>query len=176
MTTRTLTPLEAIGRGAVAGAIGTLAMDLIQYAQYRKGGGDDPFVEWEFGGPEDFDEAGTPAKVGRRLYEAFTEKELPGSAAPLTNNVVHWATGAQWGSLLGLASGSMERVNPGDGLVLGTAAWGAAYGGLGAAGFYQPIWEYETDTLLKDLGVHLVFGVVTATAFRLLTLGRDTAG
>ena len=33
------TPLGAVGRGLAAGAVGTLAMDLLLYARYRRGGG-----------------------------------------------------------------------------------------------------------------------------------------
>jgi hypothetical protein len=34
-------------------------------------------------------------------------------------------------------------------------------------GVYKPIWEYDLETLAKDLSAHFVFGTATATAFRL---------
>ncbi len=37
----------ALGTGALAGAVGTLAMDRLWYARYRKGGGGDRFADWE---------------------------------------------------------------------------------------------------------------------------------
>ena len=33
------TPLGAIGRGLIAGAVGSLAMDVLWYARYRRGYG-----------------------------------------------------------------------------------------------------------------------------------------
>jgi len=38
-------------------------------------------------------------------------------------------------------------------------------------GVYKPIWEYDLETLGKDLSAHLVFGTATAAAFRLLSHG-----
>ncbi len=40
---------------------------------------------------------------------------------------------------------------------------------LAPAGIYQPMWEYDPETLGKDLSAHLVFGLGTAAAFRALT-------
>jgi len=43
---RTLTPLGAVIRGLVAGAIGTAAFDAFLFARYRRGGGETPFASW----------------------------------------------------------------------------------------------------------------------------------
>ena len=42
------TSLGAVGRGLVAGAVGTLAMDVVLSARYRRGGGKRDFPTWEF--------------------------------------------------------------------------------------------------------------------------------
>lgn len=42
------TPLGAVARGLVAGAVGTAAMDLVWFARYKRGGGTDKLVDWEF--------------------------------------------------------------------------------------------------------------------------------
>jgi hypothetical protein len=39
---------------------------------------------------------------------------------------------------------------------------------------YKPIWEYDRTTLAKDLSAHLVYGIGTAAAFRLLDPGSIT--
>jgi hypothetical protein len=44
----TVTPLGAVSRGLVAGAFGTLAMDALWYAGYRRGHGESDFAAWEF--------------------------------------------------------------------------------------------------------------------------------
>jgi hypothetical protein len=51
-------------------------------------------------------------------------------------------------------------------------AFANSYAVLGALGIYQPIWEYDADTLRDDLTAHLVFGAATAVAYRVLARGR----
>ena len=41
-----VTPLGAILRGLVAGAVGTAAMDVVWYLRYRRGGGKEKFLDW----------------------------------------------------------------------------------------------------------------------------------
>lgn len=165
-------PLGTVLRGVAAGAVGTLAMDLVWYRRYRRGGGEDSFVDWEFSAStKSWEDAGAPAQVGKRVVEGFLQRELPDEAAAMTNNAMHWGTGLQWGALYGLVAGSATRsANPAAGAALGAAAFAASYAVLPLARLYKPIWEYDIRTLAKDLSGHLVFGLGTAAAFR--TLGR----
>jgi hypothetical protein len=157
-------------RGAAAGVVGTLAMDLVWYARYRRAGGEDSFVDWEFSaGTKSWEDTGAPAQVGKRVLEGFLQRELPDEAAALTSNATHWATGLQWGVLYGLVAGSATRPPmSASGAALGTAAFATSYALLGLAKVYRPIWEYDPRTLGKDLGGHLVFGLATAAVFRVL--------
>ncbi len=155
----------SVARGAVAGAIGTLAMDVVWYARYRRGGGQDSFLDWEFSGSTTgFDDAGAPAQVGKRVVKAVFDRDLSDDLAGATNNVVHWATGTQWGALYGVATSATGLPQPAAALLLGPMAWGTAYALLGAAGIYEPIWSYDAKTLAKDFSAHLVFGLATAAA------------
>jgi len=43
-----MTPLGALTRGVAAGAAGSLAMDVLWFYRYKRGGGRGGFVEWEF--------------------------------------------------------------------------------------------------------------------------------
>jgi hypothetical protein len=159
----------AVVAGVVAGAAGTLAMDLLWYARYRRGGGKDPFADWEFSaGVTSFDDAGPPAQMGKRIIEGVFGVQLPPQSAKTVNNVMHWATGTQWGAAYGLVSASTGNNNPRLGMVLGPAAWSAGYVILPLAKVYKPIWEYDVKTLAKDLSAHLVYGMVTAGVFRLV--------
>lgn len=168
-------PLGAIARGVAAGAVGTLAMDLVWYSRYRRGGGEDRFTDWEFSAStKSFDDAGAPAQIGKRIVEGLFHTELPPESAAFTNNVVHWATGSQWGAVYGVAAGSAAAANPALGLLLGAAAWGTSYVVMPLAKLYKPIWEYDAKTLAKDLSAHLVFGLATAGAFRALSRGRPS--
>jgi hypothetical protein len=169
MTSRS-SPVGAVLRGVAAGAVGTLAMDLVWYARYRRAGGEDSFVDWEFSAStKNWEDAGAPAQVAKRVTEGFLQRELPDEAAAMTNNAAHWATGLQWGALYGLVAGSAERTpRPAYGAALGAVAFTTSYALLGLAKVYRPIWEYDIKTLAKDLSGHLVFGLGTAAVFAAL--------
>jgi len=160
-----MSPRDAVC-GLVVGAAGTLAMDLVWFARYRRGGGHTDFLSWELAaGLKSWDEAGAPAKVGKLLYETFTERQLPDSRASLTTNVMHWAYGVQWGLLFSTAIGSPRRLRPWHGLMFGVLVWLTSYVSLPVAGFYKPIWQYDLKTLWDDLSAHLVYGTAAAAAF-----------
>jgi hypothetical protein len=57
------------------------------------------------------------------------------------------------------------------GLPFGAGVWAFGYLVLPQLGVYEPIWKYDLETLGKDLSPHLVFGIATAAAFRLLAHG-----
>jgi hypothetical protein len=156
-------------RGAVAGAVGTAAMDLLWYARYRRGGGDSDFVDWETSaGLNSWDDAPAPARFGKQMIERTLHRELPAEQARLTNNVVHWATGVGWGAVFGLVSGSMTSRRLWHGLAFGACVWLQSYAVLVPAKLYQPPWKYDPKALAEDLSAHLVYGLGTASTFRVL--------
>ncbi|MBV9049861.1 MAG: hypothetical protein JOY58_16415 [Solirubrobacterales bacterium] len=177
LNTRRLTPLGAVSRGLIAGAVGTVAMDALWFVRYRRGGGDSDFAEWEFtSGLCSWDQAPAPAQVGKRLVEGLFQRELPPQRAALVNNITHWAYGMVGGAQYGLLAGSLRRQRILFGLPFGASVWAAGYAILPAAKLYKPIWEYDATTLAKDLSAHLVYGLGTATALEVLSAssGRPT--
>jgi len=140
-------------------------MDLLWYARYRRGGGADGFPDWELStGTKDFEHAGTPAKVGRRLAGDLAHVELPDSAAALTNDVVHWATGIQWGVAYGVATAFGLKPGPRSGALLGIVACSTSYVVLPKLDLYEPIWTYDAKALAQDYSAHLLFGWATGCA------------
>jgi hypothetical protein len=91
------------------------------------------------------------------------------------NNLTHWGTGKMWGAPYGLATGSVAAPRAWFGPALGTIAWGTSYVVMPLAKLYEPIWKYEPKVLAKEYGAHLVYGVTTAVAFRILAGGRTRA-
>jgi hypothetical protein len=155
-------------RGAAAGALGTAAMDALWYYRYRRGGGKSGFVDWETSaGLQGWDAAPAPAKFGRLLIHRTLHRDLPAQQARLTNNVVHWSTGAGWGAVFGTVEGMLGRPTARYGLVFGAAVWLQSYAVLAPAKLYQPIWDYDAKTLGKDLSAHLLYGLTTSAALRL---------
>jgi hypothetical protein len=166
----TLTPVGAIARGLLAGAVGTAAMDTWLFAQYRRGGGETGFTGWELSsGITNWEQAPAPAQVGRRLVEGLFACELPPTRAALVNNVTHWAYGILGGAQYGIVAGSLPSPRIRYGLPFGAAVWATGYVVLPAMRLYEPIWKYDVKTLAEDLSAHLVYGLATATGLRLLS-------
>jgi hypothetical protein len=152
--------------GLVAGAVGTLVMDLVWFGRYKRAGGTGHFFNWEFAvGLDSWDAASAPAKVGRLLYETATRQDLPATRAALTTNIMHWAYGSQWGVVFATAIGASRYVRPWHGPLLGALVWLASYAVLPIAGFYKPIWSYDPKTLWQDLSAHLAYGSATVAAY-----------
>ncbi len=171
-----MTPLGAVATGLLAGAFGTAAMDALLFARYRRGGGESRFAPWELSsGLSSWEQAPAPAQVGKRLVEGLFRRELPPQRAPLVNNVTHWAYGMLGGVQYGLVADSLRTPRVLYGLPFGASVWAAGYVVLPAAKLYKPIWEYDRKTLAKDLSAHLVYGLATATALRLLSGSNGAA-
>src|SRR4051812_12925241 len=79
-----MSPLGAITRGLIAGAVGTAAMDTLLFRRYRRGGGESSFGAWESSaGLSRWEDAPAPAHVGRRLYEGLLKRPLAPTHARL---------------------------------------------------------------------------------------------
>ena len=168
-----MSPLGALTRGLTASALGTLAMDSFLYRRYKREGGKKGFRSWELTeGLESWDDAPAPAKVGKRFVEALTRRELSPRYARLMNNITHWGYGVLAGAPYGVVAGSLLSPKVRYGVPFGAGVWASGYAVLPALGVYRPIWEYDLETLGKDLSAHLVFGVGTAAAFRALATER----
>lgn len=158
--------------GAIAGTLGTLAMDLVWYRRYRAGGGEQGFVAWDSSeGVEDYEDAPAPARTAKAVAD-IVGIELPESTARTVNNAVHWMTGIGWGKAHGVAMAALGTTTPLLGPVTGVVAWSTSYVVLPRLGVYQPMSEYDRQTLMKDLSAHLVYGTVLGIAFRILA-GRS---
>jgi hypothetical protein len=64
------------------------------YARYREDGGDSRFGDWEFTSElQRWDDAPAPGKMGRKIIEAVTGRDVPVERAVALSNVMHWAYG-----------------------------------------------------------------------------------
>jgi hypothetical protein len=163
--------VRAVARGALAGVVGTAAMDLLLFRRYRRRGGAQRLADWEFSrGLSSWEDAPAPARVGRRIIEGVFRRSAPPERAALIGNVMHWSYGLFWGSQYGLVAGSLgpTPIVP-SGIACGTIVWAGDYVVLPLMKIYEPIWRYDVRTLADDLSGHLVFGIATAAAFRLLS-------
>ena len=164
-----ITPLAAVAGGLLAGAVGTVCLDTVQYLKYRRGGGTESPLAWEFAPVQTWEQAPAPGQVARRVIEGFTQRKLPDRSAWAISTVAHWAYGSAAGTAYGILAGSLPAPRPVYGLPFGAAVFANDYIALPAAGLYQPIWKYDAKTLAWDLSGHLAYGTGTAVTFWLLT-------
>ena len=107
-----MTPLAAVVGGVLAGVVGTVCLDAVNYLKYRSTGGKDSPLTWEFPKVERWDQAPAPGQVGKRLVEGFTQHELPDRWAGPVSTIMHWSYGSGWGALYGILAGSLRRPAP----------------------------------------------------------------
>ncbi|MGA9595525.1 MAG: hypothetical protein WBV06_05190 [Acidimicrobiia bacterium] len=163
---------KSVVLGAAAGAAGTLGMDLLWYSRFKRGGGSEPFVDWETSkGLEGYEKAPAPARTAKAVA-GLVGIDLPESSARLANNTVHWVTGIGWGKAHGFAAGALGTANPLLGLGTAVVAWATSYVVLPQLGVYKPITEYDREVLWQDLSAHLVFGLTAGVFYRMFTKRR----
>ena len=159
---------RTIARGAAAGAIGTLTMDLLWYARYRRGGGEHSFPEWEITRDvKDWSEAPAPGQMARKVLEGVTGREVPVERAAAISNAMHWSYGVVWATTYSVVTKATGR-RWWTGALFGATVWASDYVILPLAGVYEPIWRYDVETLAEDLSAHLVLGTATDAALRAL--------
>jgi hypothetical protein len=143
-------------------------MDTVRYQRYRRAGGTDKPLAWEFAPVETWEKAPDPGQVAKRVIEGFTQRQLPDRWAWLTSTVMHWAYGSSAAAGYGIVVGSLRNRSPLYGPPFGAAVWLTGYLVLPEGGLYKPIWEYDRKTLTDDLSAHLAYGSGTGAAFWLL--------
>lgn len=142
-----------IGRGLVAGLVGTAAMTVSST------------VEMKLRGRQG---STAPADAAAKVLgiEGFCDE----GAKNRFSTIVHWAYGTAWGIPRGVLAAA------GLGPVAATAAHGAALWGseqvmLPALGVAPPLWEWGALEVAIDAGHHVVYTLATSVAFE--ALSRD---
>jgi hypothetical protein len=139
-----------IGRGLVAGAIGTAAMTVSSTIEQKRRGR----------------EASTaPADAAMKVLgiESFCDD----AAKSRFSNVVHWAYGTAWGvprALLDAAGLSPAAATAAH----GGALWGSEQVMLPALGVAPPLWGWGATEVAIDAGHHLVYALTSSLAYEAL--------
>jgi hypothetical protein len=169
-----LTPLAAIAAGLLAGAVGTVCLDTVQYLRYRRAGGTKSPLAWEFAPIRTWEQAPDPGQVARRVIEGFTQRKLLDRSAFPISTAMHWGYGSGAAAAYGILAGSLRSPHAAYGLPFGAAVWATSYVLLPEGGLYKPIGEYDVKTLAWDLSGHLAYGAGTGITFWLLAKGLDS--
>ena len=159
-------PLRALFRGLVSGAVGTAVMTAYQESLSSgtdaDAGGEPPddVTSWQ--------QAPVPAQVARRVLGGVFQQDVPPRRIPLLANATHWLYGTSLGTVYGMVQGTV-RANPiVHGLIFGFGAWSLSYAQLVPMGLYEPPWKYPPKELGKDISYHLAYGLGVACAFEAL--------
>lgn len=175
---RRTTPLAAVARGLLAGAVGTAAMtswqELAARLRTNQDAGDDgPDVSGqELGEEAAWEQASAPAQVARRIAQGVFGAHVPAKLIPVLTHAMHWAYGIGWGGLYGLLRDSADGRGVREGLAFGTAVWSMSYVQLVPMGLYEPPWKYPPKELALDASYHLVYGAGVAAGYRLIEPSR----
>ena len=146
-----MNPLAAaIGKGVVAGFVGTMAMTISSTVEAKLRG-------------REFSTA--PAKAAQKVLgiDSFSSPE----AESRFSNLVHWGYGTGWG----VARGILGMVLPAKaaGVVHFGAVWGGALVMLPALDVAPPVWKWEREDLAIDVFHHVVYVATTAAAYELIS-------
>ncbi len=165
------TPLGAVARGLVSGAVGTAFMTLAQElsAKLASSGESDQDGAHDEQRPQDpWEQASVPAKVARRISEGVFGQEVSPERIPLLTHGMHWAYGTGWGTVYGLVQGTLHAPTVRHGVVFGAGVWAMSYVQLVPMRLYEPPWKYPVKDVALELGYHLAYGTGVACAFRAL--------
>jgi hypothetical protein len=139
-----------IGRGLVAGAIGTAAMTVsstIEQKRRRRGA------------------STAPADAATKVLgiDGFCDD----AAKNRFSNVVHWSYGTGWGAVRGLLDAAGLRP-PAATAAHGVALWGSEQVMLPALGVAPPAWEWGATEVGIDALHHAVYTIATSVAYEAL--------
>jgi hypothetical protein len=139
-----------LGRGLVAGAIGTAAMTVSSTIEQKR---------------REREASTAPADAAAKVLgiEGFCDD----AAKSRFSNVVHWAYGTGWGvprALLDAAGLSPAAATA----VHGAALWGSEQVMLPALGVAPPLWEWGATEVGVDALHHAVYTVATSVAYEAL--------
>lgn len=158
-----VTPLGAVGRGLIAGVLGTVVMTAWQElstklqssAQSDEAAGS---VAAEQQPQDPWEQASAPAKVARRILEGVFHQAVPSQRIGLLTNAMHWGYGTGWGAIYGLIQGTSPGPALRRGVLFGTGVWAMSYVMLVPVGLYELPWQYAPQELGMDLSYHLAYG------------------
>jgi hypothetical protein len=149
MTSRSL--LSSLGRGLIAGAIGTLAMTASERLEMALSGREASQI---------------PGQVGANLVPGSD----PDSAADVKrlNSPVHWAHGISMGTLRAPLDAAGLR-GPEASAVHFALLWGGDAALYRALGIAEAPWQWDADQLAIDLLHKGIYAAVTGAVYDALT-------
>ncbi|WP_017570174.1 hypothetical protein [Nocardiopsis halotolerans] len=140
---------SAVGRGLLAGLVGTVAMTVSSTTEAKlrgRGGSSSPS-----------DAAGTV--LGVRPRDSAGERRF--------GTAVHWGYGTSWGAVRGLL-GAAGLHGPAAAAAHLALVWGGEQVVLPATGTAPPAWKWGAEEVAVDMLHHTVYACATSAAYEWL--------
>lgn len=144
-------------RGAIAGAAGTIALDLVTYGDMLIRGRGASSVPAQMAGVLAEQLEVTPLATGTQGEVADNRRQAAGA-------MLGYTTGVSIGVLYGVLNSTSRGTIPLTGGVVGLGAMAASDLPIALTGVSDPA-TWSTTDWLSDLIPHLVYGLVTAAVF-----------
>ena len=157
-------PLAVVGKGALAGLVGTAVLTV--------GMQEMPKLMQSMGlmePPKEQNGAGPTEELAERVAEGVLETSIDAHTREVAGQSMHWSYGALWGILYAIMQGTLHLPHHLQGLVLGGLTSVVATTVGPAMGLTEPPPDEPTPRSLMMMGLHLVYGWVTAVAFDALS-------
>ena len=139
----------SLGKGLVAGAVGTAAMTVSSTIEAKL---------------RDREGSTAPADAAAKVLGVKPKSE---KAEARFSNVVHWAYGTSWGGYRGVLAG-IGLPGPAATAAHMASVWGGGLVMLPALDVAPPVKEWGGEELAIDAFHHLVYVVATGLAYRFL--------
>jgi putative membrane protein len=154
---------KGLAAGAAAGVLGSWAMNHFQALLSRASQSGRQQQQ-----QQSSDEAAT-VKAAREVSRRVFHQELADSEKGTAGEIAHYAMGVVSGAMYGTTAAAFPAASAGLGLAFGTALWLIADETMvPALGLSKGPMEYPISSHASALASHLVYGVTTDLARRLL--------
>ncbi|WP_266206049.1 hypothetical protein [Pontibacter kalidii] len=154
ITSTTARVAGAIGKGIVAGLIGTAAMTIAQMLEMRQ---------------NNRESSDTPYQAAKKVFGVKAEDE---DAKENVNNLMHFAYGTAWGIPRALLAEFGMSGTAGTLTHLG-AVWGTELAVMPQLGVMEPATEWKPAAIGKDLLFHTIYAVATGLVVDALVKGTE---
>ena len=156
--------MNRVLRGAIAGAVGTIALDLMTYGDMLLRGRGASSVPARMAGV-------LAAQFGISPLASSTTGDVPDNRRQAAGALLGYGTGVGTGALYGLVRGEEAGgASPVAGAAVGLSAMAASDAPIALTGVSDPATWSATDWL-SDIIPHLVYGLVTVAVYEVIGEG-----
>ena len=162
--TEQTSPIMVVGRGAVAGLVGTAVLSLAMQKM--------PQLMRQLNllpPPKEKPGLEPTEELAERVAEGVLQTSIDSETREIAGQTIHWSYGTFWGMLYALMQSSLHLPHHLHGLVLGGLTGAVSSTLLPAMKLAPHPTKRPTPMNTMQLGLHLLYGWITAVVFNALS-------